>query len=138
MFVVVFFFFQAEDGIRDYKVTGVQTCALPIYRSASKEADSRAPHPGAKRTSHGPAIATGAGALFKAGGRTSRRNAGSKMTKAEPTAGSLIFTREPSAVGLTASGRTAPVTASQSSAPRPATRNVQSASTSSSRLFRTK
>src|SRR2546426_8072545 len=27
-----FFFFQAEDGIRDYKVTGVQTCALPIFR----------------------------------------------------------------------------------------------------------
>src|SRR5205807_6283508 len=24
--------FQAEDGIRDYKVTGVQTCALPIYQ----------------------------------------------------------------------------------------------------------
>src|SRR5256885_6812196 len=29
---VVVFFFQAEDGIRDYKVTGVQTCALPILR----------------------------------------------------------------------------------------------------------
>ena len=28
----LFFFFQAEDGIRDYKVTGVQTCALPIYK----------------------------------------------------------------------------------------------------------
>src|SRR3989454_1539882 len=28
-----FFFFQAEDGIRDYKVTGVQTCALPISPS---------------------------------------------------------------------------------------------------------
>src|SRR5437764_4232603 len=27
-----FFFFQAEDGIRDTSVTGVQTCALPIYR----------------------------------------------------------------------------------------------------------
>src|SRR5256885_13220924 len=27
-----YFFFQAEDGIRDYKVTGVQTCALPIWR----------------------------------------------------------------------------------------------------------
>src|SRR5688500_19773738 len=27
----VLFFFQAEDGIRDYKVTGVQTCALPIF-----------------------------------------------------------------------------------------------------------
>src|SRR5256885_8617010 len=25
-----YFFFQAEDGIRDYKVTGVQTCTLPI------------------------------------------------------------------------------------------------------------
>src|SRR5256885_7805958 len=30
MVVFFFFFFQAEDGIRDYKVTGVQTCALPI------------------------------------------------------------------------------------------------------------
>src|SRR5256885_4592769 len=28
--LLLFFFFQAEDGIRDYKVTGVQTCALPI------------------------------------------------------------------------------------------------------------
>ena len=28
----VFFFFQAEDGIRDHCVTGVQTCALPIYK----------------------------------------------------------------------------------------------------------
>src|SRR5207249_8908047 len=26
-----FFFFQAEDGIRDRNVTGVQTCALPIF-----------------------------------------------------------------------------------------------------------
>src|SRR5256885_11755108 len=31
MDVFVVFFFQAEDGIRDYKVTGVQTCALPIF-----------------------------------------------------------------------------------------------------------
>src|SRR5256885_5239815 len=31
---VIFFFFQAEDGIRDYKVTGVQTCALPISARA--------------------------------------------------------------------------------------------------------
>src|SRR2546426_7736349 len=30
---IFFFFFQAEDGIRDYKVTGVQTCALPISRA---------------------------------------------------------------------------------------------------------
>src|SRR6266498_5055257 len=31
--MVFFFFFQAEDGIRDADVTGVQTCALPICRS---------------------------------------------------------------------------------------------------------
>src|SRR3712207_9398630 len=30
LFNVLFFFFQAEDGIRDIGVTGVQTCALPI------------------------------------------------------------------------------------------------------------
>src|SRR5699024_11998629 len=29
----LFFFFQAEDGIRDRNVTGVQTCALPIFNS---------------------------------------------------------------------------------------------------------
>src|SRR5256885_4483728 len=33
MKMFLFFFFQAEDGIRDYKVTGVQTCALPIFHA---------------------------------------------------------------------------------------------------------
>src|SRR5437870_6585457 len=33
----IFFFFQAEDGIRDGHVTGVQTCALPIYRLTAEE-----------------------------------------------------------------------------------------------------
>src|SRR5215467_15136704 len=33
-----FFFFQAEDGIRDYKVTGVQTCAIPISENSAKAA----------------------------------------------------------------------------------------------------
>src|SRR5690606_40382527 len=32
------FFFQAEDGIRDFHVTGVQTCALPIYDQTSYKA----------------------------------------------------------------------------------------------------
>src|SRR5437868_7859912 len=31
LFFLFFFFFQAEDGIRDRNVTGVQTCALPIF-----------------------------------------------------------------------------------------------------------
>src|SRR2546430_7908448 len=36
--MVVFFFFQAEDGIRDLTVTGVQTCALPILVPAPQSA----------------------------------------------------------------------------------------------------
>src|SRR5256884_7522222 len=35
--IYVFFFFQAEDGIRDVAVTGVQTCALPIYCDANPD-----------------------------------------------------------------------------------------------------
>src|SRR2546427_5945790 len=46
--VCVFFFFQAEDGIRDLTVTGVQTCALPIWRvnrvSACAQTDVPRPH----------------------------------------------------------------------------------------------
>src|SRR4030042_4512182 len=38
-------FFQAEDGIRDVAVTGVQTCALPIYRVARREPDSMSGEP---------------------------------------------------------------------------------------------
>src|SRR3989442_13585793 len=33
----MFFFLQAEDGIRDADVTGVQTCALPIYMTSSDQ-----------------------------------------------------------------------------------------------------
>src|SRR2546430_5001517 len=41
----IFFFFQAEDGIRDLTVTGVQTCALPI----SSENDTILPGGAARR-----------------------------------------------------------------------------------------
>src|SRR5690606_40862758 len=37
LFVLFFFFFQAEDGIRDFHVTGVQTCALPISTPVSRK-----------------------------------------------------------------------------------------------------
>src|SRR5256885_11511168 len=40
-----FFFFQAEDGIRDYKVTGVQTCALPIYADVARRVHGLLPGP---------------------------------------------------------------------------------------------
>src|SRR5215475_12808678 len=37
--ILCFFFFQAEDGIRDFHVTGVQTCALPISLVANRWID---------------------------------------------------------------------------------------------------
>src|SRR5256885_7401466 len=43
LFYCQFFFFQAEDGIRDYKVTGVQTCALPIPRQRPLSAEDSPP-----------------------------------------------------------------------------------------------
>src|SRR5437867_5352300 len=38
---ICLFFFQAEDGIRDRTVTGVQTCALPIYPPRGNQSDRR-------------------------------------------------------------------------------------------------
>src|SRR6266498_4865878 len=61
----VLFFFQAEDGIRDADVTGVQTCALPISPSASARC-------------HGGARAAGrhkAGAWSQESGSTRSRRA---------------------------------------------------------------
>src|SRR5256885_3689548 len=55
-----FFFFQAEDGIRDYKVTGVQTCALPISRRRLRAARRRAARPHRARVGgavHDPGLA---------------------------------------------------------------------------------
>src|SRR5467141_3960197 len=45
MLLCFFFFFQAEDGIRDSSVTGVQTCALPIW--LRRRGDYRASESGA-------------------------------------------------------------------------------------------
>src|SRR5438093_8086210 len=41
VFFFFFFFFQAEDGIRDWSVTGVQTCALPISGRTSPASKRR-------------------------------------------------------------------------------------------------
>src|SRR5260370_1835413 len=40
LYLLFFFFFQAEDGIRDSSVTGVQTCALPICECRGVEDDA--------------------------------------------------------------------------------------------------
>src|SRR5256886_12488348 len=52
------FFFQAEDGIRDLTVTGVQTCALPIYLSALLPSFRKADSDGLLETLHLAALAT--------------------------------------------------------------------------------
>src|SRR5690348_18040421 len=61
--VFFFFFFQAEDGIRDGRVTGVQTCALPICRDArlsssnSRRAARRSCAPARRRSRALPRLA---------------------------------------------------------------------------------
>src|SRR5215216_1172094 len=85
--IFLFFFFQAEDGIRDDLVTGVQTCALPISRPLrARRAQPRLPrlravrgHPagdagGARRRARGcaKALRTPASLLSSPAGRTLR------------------------------------------------------------------
>src|SRR5690625_6530057 len=50
MICYLFFFFQAEDGIRDGHVTGVQTCALPISHAQTTSSASRDAHVSAAPT----------------------------------------------------------------------------------------
>src|SRR5436190_18249013 len=45
VFCFFFFFFQAEDGIRDHCVTGVQTCALPICEGVRSRGGRERPAP---------------------------------------------------------------------------------------------
>src|SRR3712207_9327510 len=73
-----FFFFQAEDGIRDIGVTGVQTCALPIspLRHRGRTAVPRRRRPPASRS--GPAAGRAAAP------RGPRRSSGSPPTVATP------------------------------------------------------
>src|SRR2546430_2507270 len=64
----VFFFFQAEDGIRDLTVTGVQTCALPIWPAGGGAAARTPPPPRARR-------------MGRSRPRTDRRAAGTSGTR---------------------------------------------------------
>src|SRR2546429_3070492 len=65
-----FFFFQAEDGIRDVAVTGVQTCALPIYvvigYVRKKGSITRAAY-GAAKSWRFTKVATSANVVFSSG-----------------------------------------------------------------------
>src|SRR5437762_7259596 len=71
------FFFQAEDGIRDTSVTGVQTCALPISRNSHAILPAR---PSGDKSSdvacHAPAHGLGAALSPKAFRRGAKRSRG--------------------------------------------------------------
>src|SRR2546430_8123009 len=68
--VLFFFFFQAEDGIRDLTVTGVQTCALPI---SSLARSARSPR---RRPDRNPGrAADGSGGRRLRAGRSAGREA---------------------------------------------------------------
>src|SRR2546426_1938116 len=112
---LVFFFFQAEDGIRDYKVTGVQTCALPIspdprgrarhHRSPDREnrrsvprgdrrvgaqSGGRLPRDGGPTAPHqGAAAAAAACGGRRVGGPASGAGAPVARVSADPRAGRL-------------------------------------------------
>src|SRR6266481_9116946 len=68
-----FFFFQAEDGIRDGTVTGVQTCALPIYGPARRSLVGTWASVKAATSSAVGARPGAAGVLARSGGRYVRR-----------------------------------------------------------------
>src|SRR5215213_10383369 len=100
MSYVCFFFFQAEDGIRDWSVTGVQTCALPIFARPISAAVGITPSAELKKMTVGEtcarssAIASGMNGTSRYGQplllsrkrRRSGRWVGSTLTGAEPYA----------------------------------------------------
>src|SRR5690606_40550014 len=86
------FFFQAEDGIRDFHVTGVQTCALPIFGGVGgalipavirrlpepelEPGEEKVPYPELAAPRWLPWVAAGMGALVCALARSEERRVG--------------------------------------------------------------
>src|SRR5262249_59657508 len=67
--LIFIFFFQAEDGIRDWSVTGVQTCALPILIPPDREGQRVGP-----RDRRGAAPSRRGGSADLSAGRCARRS----------------------------------------------------------------
>src|SRR6266487_4720262 len=101
MFFLFFFFFQAEDGIRDGRVTGVQTCALPIYPGRLREIDERLDAIGNIKRKYGETAAAVAAYRAEIAGaldRLERHDAIAEETEGEVAASAAAAARE--AVGL--------------------------------------
>src|SRR5437879_12726812 len=76
---VVFFFFQAEDGIRDTSVTGVQTCALPICGAGGGDRADRT-HGGGAPDVSSAGVAGQAGGQYQIGRASCRERVESWVT----------------------------------------------------------
>src|SRR2546427_1526210 len=89
---LLFFFFQAEDGIRDLTVTGVQTCALPIFSG------------GDVVTGHDPATGK---ELWRADGLNPRNNPSYRIVASPVVHGELVYApaRERPLLAIRAGGR---------------------------------
>src|SRR5688500_3922422 len=78
-----YFFFQAEDGIRDYKVTGVQTCALPIFERTPPELSADIVDRGI--------VITGGGSLLRNLDKRLREETGLPVSSAEDPLSSVVL-----------------------------------------------
>src|SRR5690348_17477674 len=83
---IFIFFFQAEDGIRDGRVTGVQTCALPICRKAADVQTAAAPPPVQPAAAAG-APTPGAGTTTRATATTTGTTATASRVRRRPEIG---------------------------------------------------
>src|SRR5690348_17493041 len=92
---MVVFFFQAEDGIRDGRVTGVQTCALPISPSARSSGNDRAVRSarGSTRSSTGSARApsTSSSVRARAPDSPARDRKSTRLNSSHPSISYAVF-----------------------------------------------
>src|SRR5438046_10296079 len=72
----LFFFFQAEDGIRGWSVTGVQTCALPIYELDGDSRHAERSRESAWRESPSSSSRATGGSWTRQGKRSEERRVG--------------------------------------------------------------
>src|SRR6266536_3939306 len=98
---IFFFFFQAEDGIRDPLVTGVQTCALPILSAPSNAARATTTsQAGGTEASIGP-LAVGVAGLLAASALGSDSVAATSTVVAPPEPRPSPTTTTPTMPGCT-------------------------------------
>src|SRR5690606_40144471 len=98
----VFFFFQAEDGIRDFHVTGVQTCALPISTAVAN------PRPALDRRYTDQLCPTTAATPLAAATPSSKPSRRAMITGARPFRPSSTARSEERRVGKECRSRRAP------------------------------